>query len=392
MTPTLAQQMAGRSGRRGMDRAGHVVYAGITAARIKELISGALPDIVGTAITSPAVCALACFRNCIVPGSYEFDSTLEPGLRMTGLLSMFTKSLELFATRTTTEEAIHVAASQVKAQAMVALTRTVDPKYFRLLFDLRESPSAMFICKSLVPAIFAKSLEWGIVYQSVDAQLIQLYAVLGNFLEDIPASSDQTEWAFPPKEDWAISMLAAISAKIADLPAAHTAANEKVMDGLLCKVLTINSMLPSVFLGMQEAADSAPIIPLPATIIPLPATIIPLPATNIAAGSDLFGDGSVVKEVLIPGSASEKPIAGCQVVVHYQGKLHSSEGNFDSGKDFGFTLGAGSVILGWDQAISTMVTGEKARFTILVNERVYLYLTYLLKYIYIYIYICIPFN
>ena len=47
LTPLLHQQMAGRAGRRGLDRQGHLVYAGFTPDRIRELLKGELPDVVG---------------------------------------------------------------------------------------------------------------------------------------------------------------------------------------------------------------------------------------------------------------------------------------------------------------------------------------------------------
>jgi hypothetical protein len=47
LTPLLHQQMAGRAGRRGLDRQGHLVYAGFSPERLRELLRGELPDVVG---------------------------------------------------------------------------------------------------------------------------------------------------------------------------------------------------------------------------------------------------------------------------------------------------------------------------------------------------------
>jgi len=47
LTPLLHQQMAGRAGRRGLDRQGHLVYSGFTPDRLQELLRGELPDVVG---------------------------------------------------------------------------------------------------------------------------------------------------------------------------------------------------------------------------------------------------------------------------------------------------------------------------------------------------------
>jgi len=55
LTPLLHQQMAGRAGRRGLDRQGHLVYAGFTPARLQELLRGELPDVVGRFPLYPTV-------------------------------------------------------------------------------------------------------------------------------------------------------------------------------------------------------------------------------------------------------------------------------------------------------------------------------------------------
>jgi len=55
LTPLLHQQMAGRAGRRGLDRQGHLVYAGFTPERLQELLRGELPDVVGKFPLYPTV-------------------------------------------------------------------------------------------------------------------------------------------------------------------------------------------------------------------------------------------------------------------------------------------------------------------------------------------------
>mmetsp|Transcript_42854 Transcript_42854/g.68864 ORF Transcript_42854/g.68864 Transcript_42854/m.68864 type:complete len:1162 (-) Transcript_42854:18-3503(-) len=55
LTPLLHQQMAGRAGRRGLDRQGHLVYAGFSPARLKNLLRGRLPDVVGKFPLYPTV-------------------------------------------------------------------------------------------------------------------------------------------------------------------------------------------------------------------------------------------------------------------------------------------------------------------------------------------------
>lgn len=61
------------------------------------------------------------------------------------------------------------------------------------------------------------------------------------------------------------------------------------------------------------------------------------------------------------------PSAGSQVYVHYTGWLMNKK-KFDSSLDrrqpFDFQLGAGQVIKGWDEGVSTMKVGGKRRLVI----------------------------
>ncbi len=71
-------------------------------------------------------------------------------------------------------------------------------------------------------------------------------------------------------------------------------------------------------------------------------------------------------EVLTEGTGAQ-PKAGQSVSVHYTGWLTDGT-KFDSSKDrdqpFGFTLGKGQVIKGWDQGVATMKEGAKVKLTI----------------------------
>ena len=59
--------------------------------------------------------------------------------------------------------------------------------------------------------------------------------------------------------------------------------------------------------------------------------------------------------------------AGQQVSVHYTGWLTNGtkfDSSVDRGAPFGFTLGAGMVIAGWDQGVAGMRVGGKRKLTI----------------------------
>lgn len=76
----------------------------------------------------------------------------------------------------------------------------------------------------------------------------------------------------------------------------------------------------------------------------------------------------IKKEILVPGEGWRRPKRSEKVKVDYVGRLHSDGSQFDSsqdrGKPFGFTVGSGRVIDGWDFAVKSMLKGEKAKFTL----------------------------
>ncbi len=76
---------------------------------------------------------------------------------------------------------------------------------------------------------------------------------------------------------------------------------------------------------------------------------------------------SLVVEDLTVGSGPEAA-AGQRVDVHYVGVSWSSGQQFDASWDrratFGFKLGGGEVIAGWDQGVAGMKVGGRRRLTI----------------------------
>ena len=76
-------------------------------------------------------------------------------------------------------------------------------------------------------------------------------------------------------------------------------------------------------------------------------------------------NGLVIEEMIV-GSGDEAQ-AGQSVSVHYTGWLMDGT-KFDSSKDrgdpFGFPLGKGHVIAGWDEGVQGMRVGGKRKLTI----------------------------
>ena len=61
---------------------------------------------------------------------------------------------------------------------------------------------------------------------------------------------------------------------------------------------------------------------------------------------------------------------GMKVTVHYEGRLTDGtvfDTSYSRGQPFGFTLGSGQVIRGWEEGVAGMKIGEKRRLTIPLN-------------------------
>jgi peptidylprolyl isomerase len=80
---------------------------------------------------------------------------------------------------------------------------------------------------------------------------------------------------------------------------------------------------------------------------------------------DISGDGGLLKEIITEGTG-DQPEEGDEVEVHYRGTLTDGsefDSSYDRGTPFGFQLGKGNVIKGWDKGVATMKIGEKAILT-----------------------------
>uniref|UniRef100_A0A061R893 peptidylprolyl isomerase n=1 Tax=Tetraselmis sp. GSL018 TaxID=582737 RepID=A0A061R893_9CHLO len=74
----------------------------------------------------------------------------------------------------------------------------------------------------------------------------------------------------------------------------------------------------------------------------------------------------VTVETIQPGDGVNFPKRGQTVVVHYTGTLADGS-KFDSSRDrgqpFKFTIGVGQVIKAWDEGVSEMSIGQRAKLS-----------------------------
>jgi FKBP-type peptidyl-prolyl cis-trans isomerase len=73
----------------------------------------------------------------------------------------------------------------------------------------------------------------------------------------------------------------------------------------------------------------------------------------------------LIEDIMVGNGAEAKP--GHTVSVHYTGWLTTGkkfDSSVDRGEPFGFKLGGGQVIQGWDQGVAGMKIGGKRKLTI----------------------------
>jgi len=83
LSSLMVQQMAGRAGRRGLDRQGNIVFSGMTWKRIQQLMRGLLPDVVGRKSRYPTMCIQGALSPHMTPevmqriSSYPLDDYMK---------------------------------------------------------------------------------------------------------------------------------------------------------------------------------------------------------------------------------------------------------------------------------------------------------------------------
>jgi FKBP-type peptidyl-prolyl cis-trans isomerase len=118
--------------------------------------------------------------------------------------------------------------------------------------------------------------------------------------------------------------------------------------------------------GGQDAAIAVPIqtTPAPTSVIDQNKTLI---ASKDMSDANTVTTPSGLKYVELQEGTGAAPEKGQKVTVHYTGTLEDGT-KFDSSRDrnqpFDFKLGAGQVIKGWDEGLSTMKVGGRRQLII----------------------------
>lgn len=140
-----------------------------------------------------------------------------------------------------------------------------------------------------------------------------------------------------------------------------------VIDFLL--VLMVGGGIYAVASNSNVKNQSTP-LPQPSISATIQKNTSALPSPQVAAtssGKTITMDNGLQIQDEVVGIGAEA-VAGKKVKVNYVGTLIDGtkfDSSYDHGQPFSFNLGAGEVIVGWDQGIAGMKVGGKRKLVIL---------------------------
>ena len=139
----------------------------------------------------------------------------------------------------------------------------------------------------------------------------------------------------------------------------------EILISAVCMVVCVLVLVTAQFSGQQKPAIADELTynqPLVATV-----TENNLMASNPMSDQNFVTTESGLKYIDLKVGDGATPKPGDKVIVHYTGTLENGS-KFDSSRDrnrpFEFKLGAGQVIKGWDEGISTMKVGGNRQLII----------------------------
>ena len=140
---------------------------------------------------------------------------------------------------------------------------------------------------------------------------------------------------------------------------------KKILISMVPMLVCVLVLVLSQFSSRQNSAiaDVAQTLPVSYTVTENNNLI----ASNTMSDTKPVTTPSGLKYVELKEGTGATPKTGQTVVVHYTGTLEDGT-KFDSSRDrnqpFSFKLGAGQVIKGWDEGLSTMKVGGRRQLTI----------------------------
>lgn len=128
LTSLMVQQMAGRAGRRGLDRQGNIVFAGLSWSRIQFLMRGLLPDVTGRPSLYPTI---------------ALQQLLAPTMDASIMQRIVSHPLRDYITGTSSEAAVPYLAKSVKWMTHFGLVTldyklVVDKSVAKLIWECRD--------------------------------------------------------------------------------------------------------------------------------------------------------------------------------------------------------------------------------------------------------------
>lgn len=127
------------------------------------------------------------------------------------------------------------------------------------------------------------------------------------------------------------------------------------------------ALLGISLIGGGSSSSTAATTQQSAAPAPLPGMEPTAPAAQASNGGNSVTTGSGLQIIDQVVGNGPQPKAGQTVIVNYTGYLADGtkfDSSYDRNQPFEFVLGAGQVIRGWDEGLSTMKVGGKRRLVI----------------------------
>lgn len=136
--------------------------------------------------------------------------------------------------------------------------------------------------------------------------------------------------------------------------------------GVSILVLFVFLAIGAIYFGLKSANKAAEATPTPGASAEVNFNMTtPSPVQTVVPAQSIDVEKLTVEDLVL-GNGQEA-VSGKKVTVNYSGTLldgRKFDSSYDRGTPFSFTLGAGSVIRGWDEGLVGMKIGGKRKLTI----------------------------